>query len=200
MRASRTSDGETRTPNPRHRPPGPAGARAPPILTTLSQRSADPILETKPEHTPHPRFRAPDPRLPLAYVQSQGDESATWSSGLRSSWSPPIIQHPGTRISASRVPCRVFESLVLSPPPSNPLRSIPAPSNPGVQSSPSVRSPALSLFLLRPISPPLASRVLSCSSPPNPRFLGFPLRFVSLSFLSAKRGSAWNPQPTFGYT
>lgn len=196
----RTSDGDTRTPNLSQRPPGPAGARAPPILTALSQRSADPILETKPEHTPHPRFRTPDPSLPLAYVQSQCDESTTWSSGLRSSWSPPIIRHPGTQTSASRVPCRVFESLVLSPPPSSPLRSIPAPSNPSVQSFPSVRSLVLSLFLLGPVSPPLASRVLSSSSPPNPRFLDFPLRFVSLSFLSAKRGSAWHSQPTFGYT
>lgn len=199
MRASRTSDGEARTPTPNHRPAGPAGARAPPILTTLSQRSADRILETKPEHTPHPRFRAPDPSFPLASVQSQCDESTTWSSGLRSSWSPPIIQHPGTPISASsRVPCRVFESLVLSPPLSNPLRSIPAPSKPSIQSSPSVRSPVLSLFLLGLISPSLASRVLSSFSAPNPRFLGFPLRFVSLSFLSENEAQLGAHGPPLG--
>lgn len=202
MRASRTSDGEARTPNPNHRPPGPAGARAPPILTTLSQRSADRILETKPEHTPHPRFRAPDPSFPLASVQSQCDESTTWSSGLRSSWSPPIIQHPGTPISASsRVPCRVFESLVLSPPLSNPLRSIPAPSKPSIQSSPSaVRSPVLSLFLLGLISPPLGfpgSKQLLCS---EPQVLGLPTPLCLTLFPLFKRGSAWSSRPTFGYT
>lgn len=158
------------------------------MLTSLSQGAADRILGTKPEYTPHPdpRFRAPDPSLPLAYVQSQCDEFTTWSTGLRSSCPPPIVQHPGTPISVSRAPSPVFQPPALSPPPCNRGLLSPPPSGPSVQSAPSVRSPVLGLRLPGPILQRSASPVSGSISALSTGLFGSPGRFVSLALLSLR--------------
>lgn len=140
-------------------------------------------------HLPKPLFRA-QTRLPLAYDQSQSDESTTWSTGLQNSCPPRIIQHPGTWISVLRVPRGVFKSLVLFLFSSNPCVLSPPPSNPRP-----LRIPASNPYpcFSNPLDSPFGlPRSTQKSTPSNATFLGSQFRCFSKSSLLYLQGTKLN--------
>lgn len=144
--ASRTSDGEARMPNLRHRPPAPAVARAPPVPYLLRRVGGPPIGSWGPSRITPPRPPIWSAR-PVSHLHRDKQPSATsprfgrWASGVPARPDHPTPRNPDFCLACASPGIQVPGFI---PAPLQSRLSIPAPSSPSFQSPPSV-DPQLSL-------------------------------------------------------